>query len=71
MFSNEDFADLLVRMPRQVWEDLLEKCAKSGRDPVEEVIYRLTDSLDKDLIVTITTKLLPKGDNKSEQSDQE
>ena len=58
---NKDYADLLVRMPREVWEALSEKCAESGRDPVEEVIYRLTESLDKDLIVTITTKLLPRG----------
>ena len=71
MFSNEDFADLLVRMPYSVWQALSEQCAKSGRDPVEEVIYRLTDSLDKDLTVTITTKLLPKGENKPDQSDQE
>jgi len=63
----ENYADLLVRMPRPVWETLSEKCAESGRDLVEEVIYRLADSLDKDLIVTITTTLLPKREDKSDQ----
>ena len=67
MLNNHNYADLLVRMPRSVWEVLSEKCAESGRDPVEEVVYRLTDSLDKDLIVTVTTILLPKREDKSGQ----
>ena len=68
--QNQDYADLLVRMPRPVWQALLDKCTESGREPVEEVVYRLTQSLDKELIVTITTTLLPKGENKSEPSDR-
>ena len=57
--SNED-AKALVTMPRVVWEGIGLSAGQSGRDPIDEIVFRLAESLDVDIVIETKLKAIPK-----------
>ena len=53
-------AKALVSMPREVWDGISESAGQHGRDPIEEIVYRLAASLDHDIVIEVKTKVVPK-----------
>ena len=63
MKKDIDFADILVRMPGVVWRYIAKKAADNDRAPIEEIVYRLSSTMDKDVSVEIKTKLIDKSES--------
>ena len=52
---NPEDAKAFVTMPRTLWVDISQSAGQHGRDPIDEIVYRLAASLDHDIVVEVKT----------------
>ena len=59
----------LVTMPRTLWKSISQLAGQHGRDPIDEIVYRLAESLDMDIVVEIKATAIPKNKPKNDDAE--